>query len=452
MFKKRGFLLIICLIMMLGLVACSKSNESSQDNSATNEPTTNESKTDDEVVTLKFLHWISEDVAHWEDIIAIYEAKNPGVKIESTPLVNNNSAGDYMKKLDLLASAGEEMDLIMFNNIADYVKRIDAGLLAPINSFLEQEGVDVESEYINSYPAIDGQYYGLPMKANVNLIMLNKQHLDEARLEIPTDWTWDDYREYAKAMTTPEHYGSYLHSWHHFHSLLKLLGDPDNPTMFKEDGSSNLGHPLVRESLELRYQLEQVDKSSVPYVETLSQQLNYRQQFLTGQASMIPTGSFMITEWGEFSPDFEIAWAPWPKNDPNGEIYANVSGDVIGIAESSKHKEEAYHFMRWLTTEGIVQQGIWLPSWKGDGDGDFVTIIEKLVQNAPKPEVIHIESLTHTLSVSNPPKIVVPPSYSYEVGTVFGAEVDLYLLGEQDLDTTMKNAIEKVQDLIDANQ
>ena len=91
--------------------------------------------------------------------------------MQFTPLVNNNSAPDYMKKLDLLASAGEEMDLIMFNNIADYVKRIDAGLLAPINSFLEQEGVDVESEYINSYPAIDGQYYGLPMKANVNLIM-----------------------------------------------------------------------------------------------------------------------------------------------------------------------------------------------------------------------------------------------------------------------------------------
>ena len=40
--------------------------------------------------------------------------------------------------------------------------------------------------------------------------MVNKGHLDEAGLEIPTEWTWDDYRDYAKAMTTDEHYGSYL--------------------------------------------------------------------------------------------------------------------------------------------------------------------------------------------------------------------------------------------------
>ena len=43
--------------------------------------------------------------------------------------------------------------------------------------------------------------------------MMNKGHLDEAGLEIPTEWTWDEYRDYAKKMTTDEHYGSYLHTW-----------------------------------------------------------------------------------------------------------------------------------------------------------------------------------------------------------------------------------------------
>jgi multiple sugar transport system substrate-binding protein len=460
MLKRRGYVLIICLIFILVLAACASNGDSTQDSGksdggsqanagSANTGSANSGKAAEEVVHLKFIHWINEDVAHWEDLIAVYEAENPGVKIESVPLVNNNSTSDYVKKLDLLAAAGDQMDLIMFSNIGDYVKRIDAGLLAPINSFLDEEGIDINSEYNNAYGQINGQYYGLPMKSVMNLIMINKNHLDEAGLEIPKEWTWDDYREYAKAMTTADHYGSYLHSWHHFHSLLKVLGNPENPTLFNEDGSSNMEHPLVRESLELRYQLEQVDKSSVPYLETFSQQLNYRQQFFSGRASMIPTGSFMITEWGEFTPDFEIAWAPWPKNDANSKVYTNVSGDVISIAESSKHKQEAYDFMRWLTTEGISQQGLWVPSWKG---GEMTATLERMVAATPKPEAVHMESLAHTIMISNPAKTVTPPTYSYEATTEFGNEADLYLLGEQDLDTTMKNAIEKVKKIVESNK
>lgn len=450
MHKKRGIVCAISLILLLALAACSSANNTTQDQSradgAVNVETAGE-KEAQEVVTLKFLHWINEDVANWEDLIAIYEAENPGVKIESVPLVNNNSSPDYIKKLDMLAAAGDEMDLIMFSNIGDFVKRIDAGLLAPISPFLEQEGIDINSEYNNSYKQVNGQYYGLPMKSVTNLIMINKNHLDEAGLEIPTEWTWEDYREYAKAMTKKEEdrYGSYLHSWHHFHSLLKVLGNPENPSLFNEDGTSNIDHPLVRESLELRYVMEQEDKSSVPFLETFSQQLNYRQQFFTGRASMIPTGSFMITEWGEFNPDFEIVWAPWPKNDPNSDVYANVSGDVISIAESSKHKQEAYDFMRWLTTEGISQQGIWVPAWRG---GDLISSLEKLVQTTANPAAIHMESLAHTLTITNAANVVVPPTNSYEAMTEYGNEADLYLLGEQDLDTTIKNASEKMKQIL----
>ncbi len=35
--------------------------------------------------------------------------------------------------------------------------------------------------------------------------MINKDHLDEAGLEVPPlDWTWEDYREYSKALTQGE--------------------------------------------------------------------------------------------------------------------------------------------------------------------------------------------------------------------------------------------------------
>jgi multiple sugar transport system substrate-binding protein len=441
MTKKWVSLLLVGLLAMFMLAACSGKDEASTDEG--------KSDSSDEEVTLKFVHWINEDVGKWEDVIAKYEAENPGIKVESMPLVENMNSQDYFKQLDLMASAGEEMDLILFSNPNDFAKRVDAGLLEPVTKFVEKEGIDINEVYYNGYPAINGDYYGLPMKNVTNLVMLNKSHLDKAGLEIPTDWTWDDYAEYAKKLTTDGHYGSYLHTWHNLYSVLKTISKEKDNLILLEDGTSNATDPMIRASLELRNQLENVDKSSVPFTEILSQKMDYRQQFFSQSASMVPTASFMITEWGQFTPEFEIAWAPWPKNKEGDKGIAPMGGDLISIAKSSKHKQEAYDFMRWLTTEGIVEQGIWTPSWK---DADMEKALETVVNGSKKPDAVHMESLKHALTSVEASEVIAPPPYITEAYNEFGAEVELYLLGEQDLDKTMKNIKERVQAVVDANQ
>ncbi|THE12830.1 extracellular solute-binding protein [Bacillus timonensis] len=439
--KKWGLLLLVGLLAMFTIVACSGKDKASSSKDG--------SESSDGEVTLKFVHWVNEDVGKWEDVIAKYEAENPGVKVESMPLVENMNSRDYFKQLDLMASAGEEMDVIMFSNVNDLVKRIDAGLVEPITEFTKAEGIDINEVYNNSYPAYDGEYYGLPMKNITGLVMMNKAHLDEAGLDIPTEWTWDDYKEYAKKLTTDQHHGSYLHTWHELFSSLKLISKAENNMIVNEDGTSNAGDSMVSGSLELRNELENVEKSSVPFTEILSQKLDYRQQFFSQAASMVPIYSYMVTEWGQFTPEFEIAWAPWPKNSESDESTAPMGGDLVSIAKSSKHKQEAYDFMRWLTTEGIVEQGIWSPSWK---DADVDKVLETMVNGTAKPDAVHMDSLKHALVSVKPTKTIAPPPYITEIYTEYGAEVELYLLGEQDLDTTMKNIEKKVQAIIDANQ
>ncbi|MFC4801945.1 ABC transporter substrate-binding protein [Neobacillus sp. GCM10023253] len=437
--KKWGILLVVFALFLL--TACS-----GNDKASSNDSKSNSSKKE---ITLKFVHWINEDVGKWDSVIAKYEAEHPGIKVESIPLVENMSSVDYFKQLDLMASAGDDMDLIMFNNSQDLAKRIDAGLVEPITKFTKAEGIDVTKEYNYSYPAFKGEYYGLPMKNVTMLVMLNKTHLDKAGLKVPTDWTWDDYAEYAKKLTTDGHYGSYLHTWHNFHSVLKLMSKAEDNMILHEDGTSNAADPMLRASLELRNQLENVDKSSVPFEEILSQKMDYRQQFFSQSASMVPSGSFMITEWGQFTPEFKIAWAPWPKDKASDKPVAQMGGDLISIAKSSKHKQEAYEFMRWLTTEGIVEQGIWTPSWK---KADMDKALETVVNGAKKPDAIDMESLKHALTSVKASKVIAPPPYITEAYNEFGAEVELYLLGEQNLDKTMKNIKEKVQAVVDANK
>jgi len=429
---------VVAIVSLLLLAACSGGNDEGNSNS------------NDEEITLKFVHWINEDNGKWEPLIEKYEEQNPGIKVESIPLVENMDGEDYFKQLDLMASTGDDFDIMMFNNPDDLVKRIDAGLVEPINSYLDEEGIDIDEVYRNSYPPIDGDYYGLPMKNITRVIMMNKDHLDEAGLEIPTEWTWDDYREYAEALTTEDRYGSYLHTWHHQFSVLKILSDPEGSgLLINEDGSSNTDNPLLRESLELRYDLEQVDQTSVPFSEILSQEMDYRQQLFSEEVSMIPTQTYMVSEWGQFTPEFEIAWAPWPQNELGDTMYSEVGGDLVSIAQASEHKQEAYDFIRWLSTEGIQEQGIWVPSWK---EADLESSLEDIVSDTSNPEANHMESLIYSINSVEPIETFIPPAFQSEAVSEFEVEVEKYLLDEQDLDTTMENIHERVQKVVDANQ
>ncbi|ASN06702.1 ABC transporter substrate-binding protein [Virgibacillus necropolis] len=438
--KHRFLTWFSILVVAFALAGCSGNDEASGDNG-------------EDGVTIKFHTWINDEVGNWDEVIAAFEKEHPGINVETIPLVENMSNDDYLKKLDLLASSGEQLDVFMFANSLDLSKRVSAGLVAPIDSFVEEEGLNVEEEYNNTYAPINGSYYGLPAKLTTNLVLLNKDHLDAAGLEIPTDWTWNDYKEYAKKLTkgegTEKTYGSYFHTWPDTYLILKLLGKSKNINIINEDGSSNMDDPLLKETLKLRYEMEQEDKTSVPLSATLSQKLDYRQQFFSQSASMIPTASYMITEWGEFTPDFTMAWAPWPKNKEDGPSYARMGGDIMSIAKNSEHKEEAYKFIRWFTTEGIKIQNISIPSWTKT---DLNEVVDNLISTTPKPEAIHKESLLYTLKNSEASEVFVPQPFLSEAYSEFNAEAEMYLLGEQDLETTISNAKKKVQAIIDNNK
>jgi len=430
-------LLSVVLLSSLVLAACGKEQEAVVG--------------DANDVTLNLYTWINEENGSWKNTIAAYEEANPGVKINVNALVENMDARDYLKKLDLLAASGDKLDLIMFSSSEDLAKRVSAGMVDPLNAFLEEEGVNAEEIYnMGVSPAgEDGTYYALPMKYNTYLIMMNKDHLDEAELPVPTDWTWDDYKAYAKKLTTDQRYGSYLHTWSTIYDTLKLLSKGEENLLIKADGSSNMEDPAVAASLQLRHELERVDQSSEPYANIVSQKLNYRQQFFTQKASMVPIPSYMVTEWGGFTPEFTVAWAPWPKDNANDAQYRFASADMIALGKNSVHKEEAYKFMRWMSTEGMLVQNKAIPAWK---QANVEEVLNNLVATTSNPEAVDIESLAYVLEAGEEAKQFLPAGYMTEVYNAYKAEVEKYLLGEQELDATIKNAKDAVQKVIDRNK
>jgi multiple sugar transport system substrate-binding protein len=444
---------LVCGALLTGLLAGCGSKDDADKGAA--DPNAN--------VTIKFHAFGSEAQQNWSKIISAFEAKNPNIKVDLVNLSEKGDTQEYAKKLDLEAASNVAMDVMMFSEAGMYAQRVALGMVAPLDEFIAKEGFKVNEEY-KVDTQLNGKYYALPGKFNPWYVLLNKNHLDEAGLTVPKDWTWDDFREYAKKLTKGEgptkRYGTYFHGpqgggWLEF-TRLAMANQSNNGDYLKADGTSNLDNPNFKKSIELRYNMEKVDKSSTPYTDMISQKLNYRPQFFNQSASMIVIGSWMNSEMGgteQFPLNFNVAVAPFPKNTISDTgTYSMVTTDFMAVASNSKNKEAAYKFVRFFTTEGVLAQGKYVPSWNKVKDEELSTIIDTILSGTKNPEKVDKESLKTVLLNSKATALVPPTSFNADVYKVINEEYEKLILDKQNLDAMIKNSQERTQKLIDSNK
>ena len=412
---------------------------------------------------LRLYTYGTEEAYNWKKTIQAYEEATPGVTIELVQLSEKGDTQEAFKKLDLEAASSAQMDILMFSDPAGYAQRVALGMAEPLDDYIAKDGYSVETDY-KVDTRLDGKVYALPGKFNPWYVLLNKDHLEEAGLPVPTDWTWDEYADYAKKLTQGEgaskRYGTYFHGpqgggWLEFLKLM-MANQPQDTDYLKADGSSNLDNPTFRQTLELRVRMEKEDQSSVPYTAMISQKLNYRTQFFNQSASMITIGSWMNTEIGgtdKVPLDFNVAVAPFPKNeegDPTG--LTPVTTDYVAVAAKSKHKEEAYKFVRWYTTEGQIVQGKNIPAWQQVKTEQVEEIIDTILSGTKSPDKVDKKSLVDTLVASKASAIVPPAPYQAEVYEAVNEEYEKLILGNQDIDQTIANSQERVNKIIESNK
>lgn len=450
--KKRILVMFVAFMLLIGLVAgCTGGGE--------NASGSEDSKESGDKVTIKFHTHGNEATYNWKETIAAFEKEYPNIKVDLVILSEKGDTQEASQKLDLAAASGEQLDVLMFSDPAGYAQRVALGMVAPIDEFIEEEGYKVAEEY-KVDTKIDDNYYALPGKFNPWYVLLNKDHLDEAGLAVPTDWTWDEFMDYAKKLTTADHYGTYFHGpqgggWLEYLKLA-LASEEDNTEFVKADGTSNLDNPLFKKTLEMRLKMEVEDKSATPYTDIMSQKLHYRNQFFNQDASTILIGSWMNTELGgtdQFPLNFNVAIAPYPKNNKDDEGgYTPVTTDFMSVAANSKHKKEAYTFIRWYTTEGQIVQGKNIPSWNSVSDEDLESIVDGILAETKNPEKVDRESLIHVLKNAKSSKMIPPVAYQAELYKVINEEYEKMILDGQDVETTIKAAETRVQEIIDNNK
>ncbi|WP_419872583.1 ABC transporter substrate-binding protein [Candidatus Pristimantibacillus sp. PTI5] len=438
---------IVFMAALLFLAGCSSSMGTNGTNASTDKDK------DGKQVTIKVHTWYNLKAENFEPVKQAFEKQYPNIKVEFVSAGDNNAA-EQVKKVDLAAASGENMDVIMFSQPSFYVQRVELGMIEPLDDYLNKEGIKFEDEYtVNTQE--NGRIYGLPGKSVNLFVAINENHLNEAGLPIPTDWTWDEYLDYAKKLTKlgdgKKRYGTYFHGWTNPYAMIGLVNQSQNAYLVTDDGeTANIMNPNMLKSLEVRLQAEK-DKSATPYAEVVSQKLNYRPQYFNEDASMIVTGTFFLPETGgteKVPATFKTVFAPYPKVNKEDPITTSVSADILTMYSKSKHKEEAYTFIRWFTTQGLVEQGRNIPSWK---KANMEEVLDKIIAATSNPEMIDKESALSFLKNSVMVPVINPPAYSAEVEKMMQEEFDKMMLQGQDIEKTMNAAQERIQKLIDSN-
>ena len=414
-----------------------------------------ESAKDEDIVTLRFWGGVPPEAGPQASVDLFNEQyADKGIRVEYERFVNDDT-GNLKLETNLLS--GDGVDLYMTYSTDILAKRAEGNMALDLSELIERDGFDLtqyggslmESYYINGKP------YCVPTKLDQYGIVLNKDMFDAAGIPIPTEWTFDEFREVAKKLTHGEGqdkvYGMFWNSQQDLTYILSYLvaqtngGDP----MYLSETESAFTDPVVLAAVELIYNMMNVDGSSPTHADSVTQKLSQEGVFLAGKSAMT-IGPWMvrsIKDLDNYPHDFVTAFAPYPVYAEGQRNFTQGGyGDMLCINPKSEHIEEAWEFIKWYATEGMlpVVEGGRVPCFNTYDPAEVTAAFLKGGEEL-------LDSETTMTVLINPADNYAAPSitnHSAEIKRVFTEEMETILLGDETPAEGMAKAKERADAIL----
>lgn len=432
-------------VFVVGLAAVSMMAGCSAQTTETNQTeqgTTTEASGAGEPVVINYYDWDMPE----QKFIDEFNEKNPDIKVVAHSIPAN---GERLTKLDIMAMSGSDMDVMPISD-GDQFTRFESGMLAPLDEFIERDGLDMETLFgkYAIWGQSDGVYYGIPFRATQSAVYYNKDMFDEAGIAYPSDdWTLEEYIETARQMSEwgkdQGIYGTYTHTYaNEWATVAAQKGQ-----WYTEDGKCNIKDPAWVKALETRKMLDD-EGIQMSYGQIVAAKAVINSSFLGGKEAMANAGSWLVRDMKnkeKFPFDFQVGVAYLPRFDESVEgPCANYSASVLGIPANSKHKEEAWRFIRYYVEECsdyIAASGN-LPTYLPAYDDEIVDIFcENSGLAKEDGQKFFAEDVQLTTN-----KIIGKAGAEYmQIGK---EEIEQYFNGEKTLDETLTNIETRVNEAL----
>lgn len=302
--------------------------------------------------TLKYMMWDPGQLEVEKATIAAFESANPDVKVQIDALPPK----EYWPKLSALAAAGDLPDVFAMSS--GFVKEwAEAGNLKDLSETVE--GTDLTAYYDGamSVGEVSGGRYAFPQNWVAPVLYFNKDMFDDAGVGYPTaDWTWDDFKAAAQALTkdtnddgTPDQWGFWLYG-RYAHVDTWVFRNGGRYLNDKETGLE----PNNEAQNTLAFLSDLITDGVAPKPQDME---GIRQQdvFPMGMAAMWVDGSWNIANVRKVAGDsfnWGIAQVPMgPDATPEtGAAYAWA--DMLSIGTNSDNADLAWAFIQHMVGEG----------------------------------------------------------------------------------------------------
>lgn len=366
------------------------------------------------------------------------------IRVEYTRFVNDDGGNT---RLETALMAGE-VDVFINYPVTSLEKRINAGLFYPIDEYLERDGIDLEKDFGPHKYVYNDHYYFIPTYGGPNAyIMYNMDMIEEAGIEFPENWTWEDYCEIAKKLTHGEGdekvYGASIGSTILNVEWAELAKEAYNGDYMYKPGTTdetNFDAPAFKAAMQMRYQMEVVDQSAIPYMDIKTSKMDVAHQYAQGKVAMVWANYHLrdIKNTEDYPHDFKTGFVIAPAFEENQEaIYSGGLREWIGISPESEHKDEAWEFLKYYATEGYYPmcRSNRIPAWKGADP----TVVSDLILGENKEELFDVAAFEHLLF--DEPRLVdlqtTKTEGSSQLAQMMGEEFESVLLGQKTVDDAL---------------
>jgi multiple sugar transport system substrate-binding protein len=327
--------------LLLTLGACSSGTDTSGSTEvATLDP--------DQEVTITWWHGQDADAAELLDgLVDEYESDHPNVTIKASS--GAAVADELLQKLQAGFASDTYPDIsYAFGSWASELGQSQRTLDISAQVEAAGSGWDEFPEAARATAEVDGQVIGMPAVVDNLGVIYNTEMFDAAGLDYPTDdWTWDDFRVAAKALTVPERnqYGTaYPVSgtedtvWRFWPQLWQNGGD-----VLDADGQPAFNSEEGVAALELWRQMA-VDDESV-YLDQNGEK--YAPSFYSGNIGMIISGPWLLYDLREQRTPYGVT--PLPGTDGNHQTVSGPDLWVLFDHDDAQRAAASYDFVNWLT-------------------------------------------------------------------------------------------------------
>lgn len=396
-------------------------------------------KEESEVTTIRYAFWGNPDAIGVEqEIIDAFEAANPDIKVE--PVVTGYS--EYHPKLFTLLAGGSAPDVMRIDStvLEDFV---DEDVLMPLDDLIERDKIDLDMYYKQGIVenSINGTMYGLPWGTAPFYMVLNLDAFEKYNVPLPPkNWTVDDFRDICEQFAqNKDAYGfsSYVNTLMSFYPFIWAFGGD----VFDETKSRfTLDEPEAYQGIQ--YIADLYLDGLLPKDMITADYGTLDRWIINGDCAMSTAAAANMLTFQKAGVNFE----PWPMPTGVTEKTTVVKSNVIGITQTSKQKEAAWRFVKFLRAPGEMGEELYMkakripPTIKGDQYWAMYsdpTMHPKTIKDV-------------TLEISDRyGRGIRYTSGMYEIEQVIMAEVQRVLLGEVSAEDAMKAIAPDVQAILD---